>query len=79
VPGRWQWKWLDQTSAVTLNADGTGTNSRGDASTWTCTNRTVVFHWPGSTDTMVFSPDGKKLTGPSVPWGWTVSGTRLGH
>jgi hypothetical protein len=76
VVGVWRWKWLNETSVVTLNANGTGSSAHGFKSTWACSNRTAVIHWPLSQDTMVLSSDGKKLTG-SNNLGMAVTGSRL--
>lgn len=76
VAGVWQWKWLNETSVVTLNANGTGTSAHGARSTWTCNDRTAVIRWPLTKDTMVLSSDGKKLTG-SNNIGMAVAGSRL--
>ena len=76
VVGVWQWKWLNETSVVTLNANGTGTSAHGAKSTWTCIDRTAVIRWPLTKDTMVLSSDGKTLTG-SNNIGWAVTGSRL--
>jgi hypothetical protein len=76
VAGVWQWKWLNETSVVTLNANGTGWSAHGAKSTWTCIDRTAVIRWPLTRDTMVLSADGKKLTG-SNNVGMAVTGSRL--
>jgi hypothetical protein len=76
VVGVWQWRWLNETSVVTLNANGTGSSAHGFKSTWTCSNRTAVIRWPMAQDTMVLSSDGKKLTG-SNNIGVAVTGSRL--
>ncbi len=76
LAGTWEWKWGDQTGMATFHRNGTGTNSNGDQSTWTCTGRTVVMHWRFATDTLVLSSDGKKLTG-SNNYGATIAGSRL--
>jgi hypothetical protein len=76
VVGVWQWRWLNETSVVTLNANGTGSSAHGFKSTWTCSNRTAVIRWPMAQDTMVLSSDGKKLTG-SNNVGVAVTGSRL--
>jgi hypothetical protein len=77
VAGSWQWKWLDQAIVVTAKADGTGTATNGGVGTWTCTGRTVVFHWQITIDTMVLSSDAKKMIGSSAPSNVAVTATRL--
>ena len=77
VVGSWTWKFLDQTEIVVFKADGTGSATNGNTSTWTCGGRTVVINWrQGQVDTMTLSSDGKRMTGTG--WrGISVLGIRM--
>ncbi len=77
VVGAWTWKYLDQTEIVTLKANGTGSATNGNTSTWTCGGRTVTINWSqGQVDKMTLSSDGKRMAGTG--WrGISVLGIRM--
>jgi hypothetical protein len=77
VIGKWQWKWRDGTAVITVNANGTATASGNPfGATWTCTDRTLVLHFPWWSDTMVLSSDEKQPTGSNSN-GVALSANRL--
>jgi hypothetical protein len=77
VAGSWMWRWLNDSTVVTLSPDRSSSAANGNIGNWTCTGRTLVIVWRISgPDEMTLSPDAKRAAGTGG-LGVGVTGTRM--
>ena len=62
IVGTWAWHYLITTETV-FRSDGSGSNSTGQTSSWTCSGRMVIARWDrGAVEHIKISGDGNRLS-----------------
>ena len=62
IVGTWTWHYLVTTETV-FRSDGSGSNSTGQTSSWTCSGGMVIARWDvGAVEHIKISGDGNKLS-----------------
>ena len=76
LQGAWLWQGRYLAMDVNFKSDGSGATQSGIVGKWTCANGRYRIAWlNGFTDSMVLSPDGRRLSGTSY-FGNPISASR---